>query len=776
MRLTLRTLLAYMDGILEPEDAEEIRKKIEASPVAADLLRRARDVTRRLRLKAPEVDERAGTLDPNTVAEYLDHMLPDDRVPDFERICLESDMQLAEVAACHQILALGLGEPAEIDPASRDHMYQLPQVLAEEAAMQTAEQEEAVETPEETPPVIVPRRPRPVVPDYLRDQQKPRGRRWIRAVVAVVLVLCLVVVGLGLSGQLDRWGFPLWRQLAGSPAKPEAGTSPGAEVGPVGSPSADSPGGLDVNVPLPPPGPVQPGIEPTATPPGQPPVLEPPSGAGITSSAPPPPIGTSVAPPSQGIPALPVPEAVGPPPSSVSPVPAGPVPAGPTVEPGSVAAAPGEATGGDVPGPQEPPPLDSPTVAAGEPAPAAPERIGLFVSDGEVLLESAAEDPTQWSRVPAQGILTSGKVLVALPTYRPLVALSNSTTIHLIGGAQVRLLSADVGGIPNVAIDFGRVVLRTVGKPEAQLLLDLAGRRGVVTLVDPESMLAIEVTRPFVAGADPELDPAPPTIEFWSVAGKVRWEETDAGGAQTLEPAAHWVVGGPPAAPGLAITPPDWIASDTTGTLDRRASTVLAQAIRPDRSAALSLQETMTHRKREVVWLAERSLGYLGDFPPLVKTLDDRERWQDWPEAIEQLRKAQSRGPVAARAVREAFERAYGPSGAQLSRMLCNYSNEQLAAGADNALVEALDHERLVFRLLASTDLKEITGSGLFYRPEDPPAKRMQPVRNWQKRRSAGEIRWPVAGGGGAVQPVPGEEPAASSPENPPGAAVPGTP
>ena len=50
MRLTLRTMLAYMDDVLDPADADELKRKIEESDFASGLVDRIRGVTSKLRM------------------------------------------------------------------------------------------------------------------------------------------------------------------------------------------------------------------------------------------------------------------------------------------------------------------------------------------------------------------------------------------------------------------------------------------------------------------------------------------------------------------------------------------------------------------------------------------------------------------------------------------------------------------------------------------------------------------------------------------------------
>jgi hypothetical protein len=126
MRLTLRTLLAYLDDTLDASEIKEIGQKVAESDAAQELVARLKQVTRRRRLTAPSANGPEGT-DPNDVAEYLDNELSSDRVSDLEKLALESDVLLAEIAACHQILTLVLGEPALVPPKAKERMYGLVQ-------------------------------------------------------------------------------------------------------------------------------------------------------------------------------------------------------------------------------------------------------------------------------------------------------------------------------------------------------------------------------------------------------------------------------------------------------------------------------------------------------------------------------------------------------------------------------------------------------------------------------------------------------------------------
>lgn len=179
MRLTLRTLLAYLDDALPPDKAREIGVKVSESPVAQELIERIKKVTRRRSLANPPVHGEASKLDPNTVADYIDGQLSPEEVEQVDVTCLSEDVYLAEVAACHQILTLMLSEPARVPPTARQRMYAL------------------VKGPE-----AIPYRPPPAYQPSVDgsaavvDEDEPRRARWpwyIAGVMAAALGLAFAI-------------------------------------------------------------------------------------------------------------------------------------------------------------------------------------------------------------------------------------------------------------------------------------------------------------------------------------------------------------------------------------------------------------------------------------------------------------------------------------------------------------------------------------------------------------------------------------------------------
>jgi hypothetical protein len=122
MRLTLRTLLAYLDDRLSPANARELGQKIVQSPFATELADRIRNVVRRRRLATESGDHKS--IDANLIAEYLDDQLTPELVALIEKEVLGSDHNLAEVAANHQILGL-LSDPVELHETLRGRLHKL---------------------------------------------------------------------------------------------------------------------------------------------------------------------------------------------------------------------------------------------------------------------------------------------------------------------------------------------------------------------------------------------------------------------------------------------------------------------------------------------------------------------------------------------------------------------------------------------------------------------------------------------------------------------------
>jgi hypothetical protein len=125
LRLTLRTLLAYLDDTLSATDSRLIGQRLAETESAQELAERIKKLIRRRGVTAPPLSYDGSPNDPNVMAAYLSDSLASERVAQFEQACLESDPLLADVASCHQILTVVLSQPVRVPPTARRRMYAL---------------------------------------------------------------------------------------------------------------------------------------------------------------------------------------------------------------------------------------------------------------------------------------------------------------------------------------------------------------------------------------------------------------------------------------------------------------------------------------------------------------------------------------------------------------------------------------------------------------------------------------------------------------------------
>lgn len=767
MRLTLRTMLAYLDNMLDdPSEAEELGKKIEESEFATGLVHRIRSVTSWPRLGAPSLEGRGVGADPNTVAEYLNDELPPERVPDLEKICLESDVHLAEVAACHQILALVLKEPAEVDPGLRDRIYALGSPDAtprgrrsaaqfqpdargrvgavDEPPLGAAEAEPIAPPATMVPPqpqaaAVTPRHRKPFeVPDYLRVGQ--RGK-WKPLAITLLLAFLLSAVALRAMGPFDR-NHPLMQLLSGGSSEevaqappPSARTPQPASGEPSSAPEEESksppsePTGAKAE-PAPEIGVADPAAKPAS--PGAD-TLPPSKPEGNENKASPVPApkpldtGKPVAAPHAGETAKPaadakqMPTAAGP---KFDEVPAAEKPPVPSVAPPAT----------------PPPPAPSATpVPSATPAPpdAAPVEVGYVKLSDPHFLVKYLPPSADWFRLPARSRLMSGDRLIVLPTYRPEIVLTPGVQVVLAGPSSVQTRPQNAQGEPELAIEFGRALI-AAGVAGARIHLELAGQRGTVTFQEAASEIGVEVSRYLPPGANPETDPTLPVVRIYTTIGRIEWQSADAPTPQPVEQGQVRIMIGGQSQTNAADRSPAWMQGVDLREVDRLASDTLQPLVVADRPVSLILKERSEDRKSELRSLAARCLAYLGSFEMLVKEFSDDRQRSYWSAEFLVLRQTLARSPETAASVRKVLESYCGADAANLYRLSWGYSPEQLRQGGDRELVEFLDHDSLAIRVFAFENLQRITGKTLLYMPWANDRK--SSVQSWKKQLQSGAI------------------------------------
>ncbi len=741
MRLTLRTLLAYLDDILEPNDREAIAEKIEESEFAKKLVHRTHDVVSRLRLGAPSVLGAGVARDPNSVAEYLDNTMAPEQIQDFEKVCLESDSHLAETAACHHVLTMVMGEPIQVEPATRERMYR----LNDSSVMRIDQPSEDGDASKQTTtsaayaaddvPAGEQRQASAAAVKQLNhvgdmtDNDKPtpagepaseneasgaRAKFWPFALTAIIAAFVGGVVILALDSDTREKLFG--GAVAQSPEKSsgaqagdkeagdkEAGENKAGNADQAPAPTADTDATAADN-----------NRQDTAE--VQPPVTVPQDDA--TPAQP-----TVPAEPDKVI---------------------DPTPKEPTAQP-DTDERPADPAATDPADPDRvakvnpsPNPADNTDADKPEPEAAKPEVIGRLLSSDQILLRTR-DSLENLERVGVQGSLSIGDRLISLPLFRPMISLP-STTVELHEGTMIELAGLDDSkNTPQVVIHYGRMVTRSLTMPNARMQLQLGDRVGTIVFDDADSSCAFRV-RPFrVVGTDPEKTSSLYAVDLYVPSGTVNWITEN--GQQKITGPNRLILAPHPAEEEPVEDIPAWINALKIGQLDKRAVSSVEQRVQAGRNVQLSFSELAEARQVEVRKLAVRGCAHIGHFEPLVRSLNDPEMRPRWMENCDALAAAVARDPEIAEVIRKSFEKYREDAAFELYRMLWGYSSTGLKEGGEaRKLVDFLDHDELDYRVLSFWNLQQVTGVGRNYHPEYTKIKRRRSLASWREMFDLGNI------------------------------------
>lgn len=726
MRLTLRTMLACLDADdrLDPADVEDLSQKIQHSKYATDLAARIRQLVQHPRVGTPRLDAKGNGLDANSVSEYLDNTLAPEKIADFERNCIESDVRLTEVAACHQILVLVLEQPAEIEPHTRERMYRLgaesKRVVPEGTAIVAHETRSvpsggSVRIDRPATESVAPATPKPLpeVPEYLRAGRR-RQPLWPLA-LAALLAIAAIGVGLRLMGPFDS-SHPIAKIVQQEMSPPPTGDAEATGDDSQTPPTIAKPKPPEETTVVP-----TPGDQGSSKEDSQPGKVEEGAYQGLPSAPKPPDegeVGTTKKPPLTP----PLPET--------------------NTEVATTETEMTETTEKPLPVPPPVEPLDPDAVEPPQPAAA---DVARFISEDQLLVRYTAED--KFVRVPTRASLVAGDELLALPAYRPQLLLTNNIQLTIAPESRLRL-AMNAGETADVRVAQGRLLAIPVGKANAKIALQLGSLRGIATLANAETELAIEVRHYLPPGSDPQVeDNIVPVVRLYTTRGKVTWEEEGAETPDaTYEIAAGNVRNYVGSAPGETVsmtTLPDWIDGRSIADIDRRAAREVEAKLAETPDLELTLQElaSASERRAEVRSLAIRSLIMLDQYEPFLAAIADETQRAYWAAEYDVMRDALVRNTETAHYIYEVFIKTRGEQdGNNLYRMLWGFSPEQLQAGMAKELVDSLDVELLDYRVLAFETLRRITGSTQLYQPQFPATRRRTPVTQWRERLKAGEI------------------------------------
>ncbi|MEL6105944.1 MAG: hypothetical protein AAFU85_07905 [Planctomycetota bacterium] len=863
MRLTLRTLLAYLDNTVDPADAEALRQKLQQSGFATQLVAAIRASIHAKSVSAPAPDSVHPIEEPNMMSEYLDSTLSPEQIAEVERSCLESEVNLAEAASCHQILTMILGKPANPSEAIKGRIYDMvdssgnviadlgaggsspiageigPRVGFGMAATQVglksdnakegfaqsdesevdreAETAEAnrgssfnglsIDAPTPVPPVGVDdsgvfdaptklRQQTFATPDagatlgetetlagdrplsaleksdfYEGDVRPSRITPWIVSLALAGVLLFAIgkifqpLLRTRVAANQDQEqvsdefpDLPSGSSALLEEASPES-VSPSDSTSSIGEWSDDGPPPIPETIPM---GEAseESEVETTNAPPSE-----------VNSSGEPVmAMETLPAPSPDGDPAVPPsdPSAEG---NVVSALPESggmkelidaAIAANVPVEPNSVEPKPAAPTDADVATKNIEPATDSQPMESVDTS-AVPDEVAATVLarfESKDALVGKAMDDNSWRLMAPDSDISSGTSIVCAPEYRASFRLAGDgeaderSLASIVGPSKIEWMS--VAETPGIRLAWGRGMITNVSLDNEVALL----AEGIVIKIQSRSIggvLAFELTHKREIGDNPLIAQSH-SSNLTLLAAKEDHVLTIDGNTLNLDAGERvtWAIGSEKISDPEMDAPeslPAWLDPDIdTGSLEAEAASTLLELVRGEtsESLALSLRVALDFRRNEVAALAGKSMLALGDasaYFGIDGLLGMGNQRLYWSSHLDSLREMVDRSQNDATLVRKAIagnEAMDDADGDILFRLLVGFSQDQLIAGEDASLVKALESGSMPVRVLASENLRDITGKTLYFKPEETVAsRRSEVIKKWNVNLIRKQIRWP---------------------------------
>ena len=708
MRLTLRTLLAYLDDVLEPAETKLIGEKIQESAVAGKLVSLIKLVVRQRRLKAPSVSGPNVGIDPNIVSQYLDSTLPPEQVVDVEKVLLTSDELLAEVASCHQVLALVMGRPLEISEASRERLYALGPVDQTDRlhvdVPRSPNGSEVIAAAIGRDSVAPQPKPAAEIPDYLRQST------WSQRVVPASIVALLVLFCLGLL--VSDTGFLTGiREAKRELTKTERDSNPKQLV-------ADSQPNAETKV-------EDKGTKPdqmiAATPSDLPPSPSNPADKPVVDA------GIDPTPPPDA-PAKPMPPAD---------APADAVAAAARAKPAGVVDAPANAAAG-----KEPTPILN----------AVP--VQYISNDGVVLRFDDSQQ--HWFLLPRRSAIAPNEALIVLEPFEAVLDIDRGGIMAtVLGDTAIRVLPPDRATSAGIDIRRGRLILKSSRKDASQspvISIAVGNDSWRLELLSADTVCTVEVAPRDPVNYEKALGPNWYVGVLRVLSGNVKWTGGDGQSQQVAAESALEIV--PQVAEGVRPLPvsssftPEWTdAQKRKQSPLRRFSALFEKQFELDQPIEMTLLALIKDSNAKIVELTVHGLALIDAYQAMVQALAEcsfeegrfvaRDGLRTW------LAREGDRGPV----LKDILEQHYptAEAGAVYS-MLWGFRPEDATNRAvSTELVSWLRSNHVEIRELAYYWIVHLSGRKWEFRATDVNARRESAVR---------KIEAHIASAGALVKPT----------------------